>query len=129
MVGRQGDTSTANKLIQGNLPTTPPSYPMPEVERIIKTLARQYPTNPGTSVLTDEEFISTYKKAHESTTSSPSGRHIGHYKAILKDPTLVTMRTDMMSLPFQIGFAPERWKRVVDIMLEKTPGVSRSQRL
>jgi hypothetical protein len=39
------------------------------------------------------------------------------------------MHTDMMSVPFQIGFAPERWKRVVDIMLEKTPGVSRSQRL
>jgi hypothetical protein len=107
MVGRQGDTSTANKLIQGNLPTTPPCYPMPEVERIINTLARQYPTTPGTSVLTDKEFISTYKKAHKSTTLSPSGRHIGHYKAILKDPMLVTMHTDMMSLPFQVGFAPE----------------------
>jgi hypothetical protein len=129
MVGRQGDTSTANILIQGNLPTTPPCYPLPEVERIINTLAKQYPTTPGTSVLTDEEFISTYKKAFESTTSSPSGHHIGHYKAILKDPTLVTMHTDMMSLPFQAGFAPERWKRVVDIMLEKTPGDSRSHRL
>ena len=42
---------------------------------------------------------------------------------------LVTMHTDMMSVPFQIGFAPERWKRVVDIMLEKTPGDSRSHRL
>jgi hypothetical protein len=39
------------------------------------------------------------------------------------------MRTDMMSLPFQVGFAPERWKRVVDIMLEKTSGDSRSHRL
>jgi hypothetical protein len=80
-------------------------------------------------VITDEDFVSTYKKAHESTTSSPSGRHIGHYKAILKDPTLVTMQADMMPLPFQVGFAPERWKRVVDIMLEKIPGDSRSHKL
>jgi hypothetical protein len=35
----------------------------------------------------------------------------------------------MMSIPFQEGFAPDRWTRVTDIMLEKDPGYPRSHRL
>jgi hypothetical protein len=35
----------------------------------------------------------------------------------------------MMSLPFQAGFAPDRWKKVTDIMLQKEIGDSRCHRL
>jgi hypothetical protein len=65
----------------------------------------------------------------EATSSSPSGRHIGHYKAIIKDPVLVSLHTAMMSIPFQVGIAPERWTKVTDIMLEKEAGNPRSHRL
>jgi hypothetical protein len=46
---------------------------------------------------------------------------MGHYKAILSDPSLVDLHTAMMSIPFQFGFSPDQWNRVVDIMLEKDP--------
>ncbi len=63
------------------------------------------------------------------TSSSPSGRHIGHYKAALIAPNLVQLHSTMMSLPFQHGFAPEQWTHVTDIMLEKEEGNSRCHHL
>ena len=35
----------------------------------------------------------------------------------------------MISIPFQAGFAPERWTKVTDIMLEKEPNNPRCHRL
>jgi hypothetical protein len=39
------------------------------------------------------------------------------------------MHCDMMSIPFLIGVSPERWNRVVDIMLQKEAGNARCHRL
>jgi hypothetical protein len=92
-------------------------------------LASEYPTIAGSTIIMPEEFSSSYKVAKENTSSSPSGRHIGHYKAILKDQTLTALHAAMMSIPFQVGIIPDRWKQVTDIMLEKTAGDSRCHRL
>jgi hypothetical protein len=81
------------------------------------------------ALINEEDVTATYRVAKESTSSSPSGRHIGHYKAAVKDPTLASLHATMMSIPFQTGVIPEQWKHVMDIMLEKTPGDSRSHRL
>jgi hypothetical protein len=35
--------------------------------------------------ITEEVFISGFKKWKESTLTSPSNRHLGHYKAIIYD--------------------------------------------
>lgn len=42
---------------------------------------------------------------------------------------MVLLHSTMMSLPFQVGFAPERWSCVTDIMLEKEAGNARCHRL
>jgi hypothetical protein len=116
-------------LLNGKIPTVMSSYRLPETQRILSTLASEYPTIAGSTIITPEEFSSSYKVAKENTSSSPSGRHIGHYKAILKDQTLTALHAAMMSIPFQVGIIPDRWKRVTDIMLEKTAGDSRCHRL
>jgi hypothetical protein len=36
---------------------------------------------------------------------------------------------DLMSIPLLTGYCPERWKHVIDVMLEKIPGVVRSNKL
>jgi hypothetical protein len=35
----------------------------------------------------------------------------------------------MMNVPLDTGFCPERWKQAVDVMLEKVPGIPRSDKL
>jgi hypothetical protein len=34
----------------------------------------------------------------------------------------------MMTVPLDVGFCPERWKQPVGVMLEKLPGISRSNK-
>jgi hypothetical protein len=92
---------------------------MPETLRVLHTFATPVSTATGDTVIIPDNYRSTYQVANENTSSSPSGRHIGHYKAILRDPSLVQLHSQMMSLPFQVGFAPQRWTTVTDIMLEK----------
>jgi hypothetical protein len=124
VVGREGDTPKAALLISGTVPTLP-SETLPEVHHVLQTLARPYPSTQHTANISDEEFSASYRVAKEATSSSPSGRHVGHYKAILKYPDLVNLHASMMSLAFKTGVVPDRWNKVVDIMLEKTPGDSR----
>jgi hypothetical protein len=37
------------------------------------------------SKISDEDFIDGFKKWKESTSTSPSGQHLWHYKAIVTD--------------------------------------------
>jgi hypothetical protein len=102
---------------------------LPETYRILQTLATEQPTLPASNTITVQEFRDSYRVAKEKTSSSPSGRHIGHYKAALEDTVLVPLHATMMSIPFQVGIVPDRWQKVTDIMLKKTEGDSRCHRL
>jgi hypothetical protein len=105
-VGRRGDTNTADRILRGHTNNLPPCQ-FPETSRVMDTLARPYPkADLPSAIITEDDFISSCKAAKESTSSSPSGRHIGHYKAIVNDPTLVSMHASMMSIPFQVGIVP-----------------------
>jgi hypothetical protein len=61
--------------------------------------------------------------------SSFSGRHMGHYNAILENDQVAQLHARMMSIPYIAGFAPDRWHNIVDVMLEKDPGSHRIHRL
>jgi hypothetical protein len=82
------------------------------------------------------DFVSAWQKFRESTSSSPSGRHYGHYKAAaisyqasaqlpngranpIHLPCLAVYHAMMVSLPTKHGFAPKRWQCSVNAMLLK----------
>jgi hypothetical protein len=86
-------------------------------------------------VVMPEDFKSSFKCVPEKTASSFSGRGVHHYKACAEgyDDGLadiqVEVKSDMMTVPLDALFSPERWKQAVDVMLEKLPGISRSDKL
>jgi hypothetical protein len=86
-------------------------------------------------VVSPEDFKSAFKCVPEKTASSFSGRGVHHYKACAKgsDDGLADIRVEihaaMMTVPLDAGFYPNRWKQSVDEMLEKVPGIPRSEKM
>jgi hypothetical protein len=96
--------------------------------------------------ITVAEFESKFKIWNERTTTSPSGRHLGYYKAIVKqkwkdseDPddveleskrtALVQAHVHLINYALSHGYALQRWKTVVNIMIFKEPGNHKIHRL
>ena len=65
----------------------------------------------------------------EKTSTSPSGRHLGHYKAIIRDRKIAQLYGIMCELPVKHGFAPKRWKIAIQVVLPKDDGPPKISRL
>jgi hypothetical protein len=50
------------------------------------------------AIITSEQFVSTYKVVKEATSSSPSNRHVGHYKAASSNLLLSEVLSSVMSI-------------------------------
>ena len=73
--------------------------------------------------MSTKEFQEAMKVTHKDTSSSASGLHYTLWKAIAEDDKLSKNHSIMISLPFMYGFVCNRWKKIIDCMLEKKPGV------
>jgi len=87
-----------------------------------------------------KDWVTFWSKAHESTASSPSGIHYGHYKTasvlvrLPKDnadysPDIAAFDAFMLQLPLKHGFSPHRWRECTDAVLEKIPGQPKLEKL
>jgi hypothetical protein len=116
---------------------------LPETEQVIKELAMpeeiRVLSKKMECEISEEDFISGIKCWKESTSTSPSGHHLGHYKAIVNDSDLkkqdlekshlreretnfVSALAKMLNLPLKYGFTPKQWCTSVTVMIEKVPG-------
>jgi hypothetical protein len=124
--GYKGDTTGAEQLIEGKLPAPDIMQQLlPETQSILKYLAtfpRRDQGDPTSPAITVEQFCNLYHRMDERTSSSPSGRHLGHYKVAAKSELLSNLHTIMMSIPYMVGISPQRWRQIIDVMLEKKPG-------
>jgi hypothetical protein len=92
------------------------------------------------------EMKQKYRTWSETTSSSPSGQHLGHKHALLKpdgldqksagyqelDATrteILSMHHLMLNYGLRHGYCFERWKNVVSTLIEKDPGDARIHRL
>jgi hypothetical protein len=82
-----------------------------------------------------EDFTSAFKCVPEITASSFSGRGVHNYKACTEGSydgladIQVEVHTAMMPVPLDAGFCPNCLKQTVNVMLEKVPGILRSDKL
>jgi hypothetical protein len=129
-IGWWGTTVVSQNLLKGVLPTSLLNTLMPDTVKILNTLATPtFATITSSDSITPAKFISAYKVTPENKSTSLSGRHVSHYKAILKMPYLVSLHTTMVSIPFRTGMINPRWSRVMDIMLPKDENHSRYHHL
>ena len=132
LYGYKGDTPAAEALISGQLPPKQVMEQLlPETQALLRylTIAAATTPNPIQPNITCNQFTSLYTAMAEGTSSSPSGRHIGHYKVATKVEALSQVHSTMMTIPYLAGFSPTRWRETIDVMLLKTPGDRRIHRL
>jgi hypothetical protein len=133
-LGHTGDSDMAESILNGKLEHE--CMDNEAISAIVGQLKR-HPTIQGIlkPIVTTADFQSCFKCIPEKTASSFSGRSVPHYKACAggsKDglaDNLTEIDAVMVSIPLETGFCMEHWRRDVDIMLEKVPGIARSNKL
>ena len=140
--GFKGDTSQADAVYNGTYDWT--SVEDPEVKLLLQYMQRAQHTfdDPILTDITIEAFQSKLRTWRESTSTSPSGLHLGHYKAMVSrhkyseaDPTdparieldniqqdLLTLHLRLVNYALRTGYSYSRWNQVVNTMLWKEPG-------
>jgi len=152
-VGFSGLTEGATAIVEGEFMAKYGDLDLlPETKQLIAEMAmpevfKSDPKNRVSVKIEHQDFVDGFKKWKERTSTSPSGRHLGHYKAIIKDTEdcekssrkdggvqlhpvdilgdLVTMK----SMPPRYGFAPSRWCKSIMCVIEKDPGSPKNERL
>jgi hypothetical protein len=139
----QADTETAELILQGE-------YTNSELDDVtqllLKHCAATTQLDTVTNGLTLEEFIGKVRVWRECTSTSPSGRHLGHYKTVTKpiihacEPwetdNIETGRLELLHAHLNIinyclihGYSLKRWQHVVNVMILKEPGNHKIHRL
>ena len=95
--------------------------------------------------ISPDDMMNRYKNWNEKTTTSPSGRHLGHYHALFrpfkynneeekeelerKRNVIIQLHHTMLMIAIKNGFVYKRWKKIVTQMIEKEPGNPKLYRL
>jgi hypothetical protein len=130
-LGHTGDTPLAEVILEGTF--VHDSLSDDALAAIVKQL-RKHPaiTEIIQHIATEADFKTAFKCVPEKTASSFFGRGFHHYKAC-SEYGLADVQSEihaaMMSVPLATEFCPERWKKAIDVLLEKIPGVVRSNKL
>jgi hypothetical protein len=133
-IGHTGNSHMADDIYNGTLDREALED---EAINAIVTQLRKHPAIQQilSPIVTEEDFKSAFKYVPENTAPSYSGRGEHHYNACSEgsqDGTadlISAVHAAMMTVLLTAVFCPERWKQAVDVMLEKIPGVPRSNKL
>jgi hypothetical protein len=135
-------TKTAELILNRDFDTTKLS----DIQALLMKHCAQSTNTSLPMFITNKEFISKFKSWEESTSTLPSGMHLGHYKALVLqndlDPTtaegkliekqrmaLIGAHVSMIKYAIKQSYSYARWKNVINVMIEKEPGSSKVHRL
>jgi Reverse transcriptase (RNA-dependent DNA polymerase) len=139
--GYKGVNKNSQNLINKKIRPTDTLDENEYVNQFIEKLGEGKITN-ITSDITFIEFKQAIIKWNKNTTTSPSGRHLGHYKLISKLVVLdnnnqqvniseIILKTlyNIMMCAIELGNPLQRWTQITTCMIEKVPGVSKINKL
>ena len=137
-LGKCGETEIGKYILSGrDKPDLGPACPLPERQVILDALQPfNPPAKPVPITVSDADYRKFFHKWTKQTTStSPSGKHLGHYKALLslgleQEPpirplanTIIELQVQLSNVALTYGHVYDRWKQIVSVMIEKKPGL------
>jgi hypothetical protein len=125
------DDPISDELLQGTVPESIRSEDK-YVNNVLNAIAKMETLPEIDTYISSDEVARGFKRWRESTSTSPSGCHLG----LRRIPTIscsdeatdkqrkniLELQTLIINIPLQIGFSPKRWQTIVNAMLEKIPG-------
>lgn len=142
VLGYDGMTFQGTQLLEtGILPHALQSVTPGPTRDVLNRIGDTTKKQPAiTSLLSFDSFTKSIRKWRESTSTSPSGRHLGHYKSLLSidsnsskytesdpDPGLDLLQIlyHVAAAAFNTGTTLPRWQNITTCMIEKLPGTPR----
>ena len=114
------DTKTAEQILEGNF--IPPLDSDPPTAILLNKIARirsKMNTGKVDVTVSTEDFQYYWRRVKERISSSYFKLHFGHYKSAAHSEFLSSCHAAKLSLITKTGCTPERWARVLNVMLEK----------
>jgi hypothetical protein len=122
-VGLLGDSPAADNIINGTFEADfDIDHHTKEIIKLLKLPASIKKEGPINFILSAQNFSSHWKHAKESTSSSISGMHFGHYKTAALNPILSKIHSIKATLCLRLGYALRRWIKGLQVMLQKIKG-------
>jgi ribonuclease HI len=140
----EGISCHVTNLLQGTFDYTQLPNTTKSATCLLQTLSNEKRLNKFDNIITFTEFKQAFSKWNESTSTSPSGRHLGHYKCLLKhdhcdklynqyyqDPKekIIQVYYNIIKASIQLGISLNRWQNSTTAMIEKLPGCPKINKL
>ena len=100
------------------------------IQHLQKTKIAQ--NNPIKPTITETSYLGKIKSWRESTSTSPSGLHLGHYKVMTarhefsdlsdRDNDIIKLHLQLLNYALERGYSYTWWQQVTNAMLLKEPG-------
>ena len=129
LVGFSGTTPDADAIHNGECIESLGIPMSREITTFLEECKRPGSVSPVDTNISRAAFIATIKAWKETTSTSPSGRHLGHYRTAILDEDVAQLHTDLLNIPRAYGFAPDQWLRSVTPLIEKDDGLPYLTRL
>jgi hypothetical protein len=106
-VGFDGLTEQADAFIRGECSSHMGISMNRELQVFLEECKRPSNVPEISAIISPEDFKKCVKRWKETMSTSPSGRHLGHYQTVILDDEVAQLHVDMINFPITYGFAPE----------------------
>jgi hypothetical protein len=142
LFGYSGVDNTVNHLLDGDQTILEDINLSPCGPTLLNLLSNKGRLSPRGTEISFKIFTSALKKWSEQTSTSPSGRHLGHHKCLFAEdyfnypeddpdpsPKILRVYYHIACMALRWGLSLDRWQTSITSMIEKVPGCPKINKL